>query len=88
MKNLFSKKNVETFIQLFSALVILWIIMFIIPNLFVFLFDSYIGNLILIGLIILFGIYNLRFAIGFAIIIVILYRFNYLSRYRLNGFIL
>lgn len=87
MKNLFSKKNVETFIQLFSALIILWIIMFIIPNLFVFLFDSYVGNLILIGLTILIGIYNLRFAIGFAIII-ILYRFNYLSRYRLDGFIL
>jgi len=88
MKNLFSKKNVETFIQLFSALIILWIIMFIIPNLFVFLFDSYVGNLILIGLTILIGIYNLRFAIGFAIIIIILYRFNYLSRYRLDGFIL
>lgn len=88
MTKIFLKKNVEIFIQLFSVFIILWIIMFIIPNLFVFLFDSYIGNLILIGLIILTGIYNLRFTIGFAIIIIILYRFNYLSRHKLDGFIL
>jgi len=57
--------------------------MFIIPSLFIFLFDSYIGNLILFGLIILAGIYNLQFSVGLAIIIIILYRFNYLSRYQM-----
>jgi len=57
--------------------------MFIIPSLFIFLFDSYIGNLILFGLIILAGIYNLHFSVVLGIIIIILYRFNYLSRYQM-----
>jgi hypothetical protein len=83
LKKIMSKKNLDLLVKLFIFFVILWITMFIIPSLFVFLFDSYLGNLILFGLIILFGIYNLRFAVGIAIIIIILYRFNYLSRYQL-----
>jgi hypothetical protein len=83
LKKMMSKKNLDLLAKLFIFFIILWIIMFIIPSLFIFLFDSYLGNLILFGLIILFGIYNLRFSIGFAIIIIILYRFNYLSRYQL-----
>lgn len=83
LKKMMSKKNLDLLAKLFIFFVILWITMFIIPSLFVFLFDSYLGNLILFGLIVLFGIYNLRFAVGIAIIIIILYRFNYLSRYQL-----
>jgi hypothetical protein len=82
IQKIISKKNLNLFAQLFIFFIVLWIIMFIIPSLFIFLFDSYLGNLILFGLIILFGIYNLRFSIGFAIIVIILYRFNYLSRYQ------
>lgn len=78
-----NKKNLDLLAKLFIFFIILWIIMFIIPSLFIFLFDSYLGNLILFGLIILFGIYDLRFSIGFAILIIILYRFNYLSRYQI-----
>lgn len=82
IKKLMSKKNLDLLAKLFIFFIILWIIMFIIPSLFIFLFDSYLGNLILFGLIIIFGIYSLRFALGLAIIIIILYRFNYLSRYQ------
>lgn len=89
LKKLFSKKNLDLMAKLFIFFIILWMIMFIIPSLFVFLFDSYLGNLILFGLILLFAIYNLKFAFGVAIIVIILYRFNYLSRYKLiNHFIL
>ncbi len=51
--------------------------------------DYYFHNSIIIyirfifRLICLTEIYNLRVAIGFAIIIIILYRFNYLSQYKL-----
>ena len=83
LKKIISKKNLNLFAKLFIFFIVLWIVMFIIPSLFIFLFDSYLGNLILFGLIILFGIYNLRFSVGFAIIVIILYRFNYLSRYQL-----
>jgi hypothetical protein len=83
LNKLLSKKNLDLLAKLFIFFIILWMIMFIIPSLFIFLFDSYLGNLILFGLICLVGIYNLRFSIGLAIIIIILYRFNYLSRYQL-----
>lgn len=83
VEKLFSKKNLDLLAKLFIFFIVLWMIMFIIPSLFVFLFDSYLGNLILFGLIALFAIYNLKFAVGVAIIIIILYRFNYLSRYQL-----
>jgi hypothetical protein len=88
MKNIFTKKNFNLFVQLFMLLIILWIVMFIIPNLFVFLFDSYFGNFILLGLIIFIGVYNLKYAFGLALITIILYRFNYLSRYQISQFIL
>lgn len=83
LNKLLSKKNLDLLAKLFIFFIVLWIIMFIIPSLFIFLFDSYLGNLILFGLIFLVGVYNLRFSIGLAIIIIILYRFNYLSRYQL-----
>ena len=85
LNKLFSKYESMLYllVKLFIFFIVLWMIMFIIPSLFIFLFDSYIGNLVLLGLIILTGIYSLRFAIGFAIIITILYRFNYLSRYQI-----
>ncbi len=82
LNKLFSKKNLDLMVKLFIFLIVLWMVMFIIPSLFIFLFDSYIGNLILFGLIFLAGIYNLQFSVGLAIIIIILYRFNYLSRYQ------
>lgn len=84
LKKLVSKKNLDLFAKLFIFFIVLWIIMFIIPSFFVFLFDSYLGNLIILGLILLMGIYNLRFSVGLAIIMIILYRFNYLSRYQLH----
>lgn len=83
LNKLFSKKNLDLMVKLFIFFIVLWMVMFIIPSLFIFLFDSYIGNLILFGLIILAGIYNLQFSVGLAIIIIILYRFNYLSRYQM-----
>lgn len=83
LDKVFSKKNLDMFAKLFIFFIILWMIMFIIPSLFIFLFDSYVGNLILFGLIFLIGIYSLKFAVGLAVIITILYRFNYLSRYQL-----
>lgn len=88
MKNVLTKKNINLFVQLFILLVILWVVMFIIPNLFVFLFDSYFGNFILLGLIMFIGVYNLKYAFGLALITMILYRFNYLSRYQITQFIL
>jgi hypothetical protein len=53
------EKNRNLLVGLFSLLVALWLIMYVVPDIFVNLFDTPLGNLILIGFIILAGM-NLK----------------------------
>ena len=75
----FSEKNINLFVGLFSLLVALWLIMFAVPNIFVKLFDTPLGNIFLIGFIILATMYSILMGIGLAIIFVILFRFSHMS---------
>ena len=53
LKETFSEKNMNMFVGLISLLVALWLVLFAVPDLFVSLFDTPLGNLGLIGFIIL-----------------------------------
>jgi hypothetical protein len=53
--------------------------MFAIPSLFVNLFDTGLGNLILIAFIILAAMYNVKLALGLGIVFMILFRFSHMS---------
>jgi hypothetical protein len=53
--------------------------MFAIPSLFVNLFDTGLGNLILIAFIFLAAMYNMNLSIGLAVVFLILYRFSHMS---------
>lgn len=78
----FSLKDEKTrnlIVGLFSLLVVLWLIMFVVPDIFVNLFDTLLGNLILIGFIILAGMNNVLMGLGLALIFVILFRFSHMS---------
>ena len=75
----FSEKNMNVFIGLFSLLVALWLVMFAVPNIFVKLFDTPLGNIFLIGFIIMAGMHSILMGIGMAIIFVILFRFSHMS---------
>jgi hypothetical protein len=57
----------------------MWIIMFAVPSLFVNLFDTGLGNLILIAFIFLAAMYNINLAIGLGIVFLVLYRFSHMS---------
>jgi hypothetical protein len=76
---IFSRKNVNFVVGLLSLLLVLWLIMFAIPSLFVNLFDTNLGNLILIAFIILAGMYNIKLAVGLGVVFMILYRFSHMS---------
>jgi hypothetical protein len=52
--------------------------MFAIPSLFVNLFDTGLGNLILITFLFLAAMYNMSLAIGLAMVFIILYRFSHM----------
>lgn len=76
---IFSKKNLNLVVGLITLLVVLWIVMFAVPSLFVNLFDTTLGNLILLGFILLAGMYNINLALGLAVVFIILYRFSHMS---------
>jgi len=79
----FSLKDPKTrnlIVGLFSLLVALWLVMFAVPELFVNLFDTPLGNLILITFIVLAGMHSIIMGVGLAIIFVILFRFSHMSK--------
>ena len=77
--NIFSRQNINLVVGLITLLVILWIVMYTIPEIFVSLFDTGLGNLILIAFIVLAAMYNLNLAIGLSVVFMVLYRFSHMS---------
>lgn len=86
VETIFSRKNINLVVGLITLLLVLWIVMFAIPSLFVTLFDTGLGNLILIAFILLATMYNVKLSVGLAIVFTILYRFSHMS--VIDGFIL
>ena len=78
-ESIFSRKNLNLVVGLITLLIVLWVVMFAIPSLFVNLFDTGLGNLILIAFIFLAAMYNINLAVGLAVVFLILYRFSHMS---------
>jgi hypothetical protein len=76
---IFSKQNLNLVVGLITLLLVLWIVMFAVPSIFVNLFDTILGNFILIAFIFLAAMYNFNMAIGLAVVFIILYRFSHMS---------
>ena len=73
----FSLKDQKTqnlIVGLFSLLVALWLVMFAVPELFVNLFDTALGNIVLIVFIILASMHSVPMGIGLAIVSRIVHR--------------
>ena len=82
IQDLFSEKHADLVLGLVACLFAIWVIFFAIPALFANLFNNILGNLILVGLVILTGMYNPIAAICLAIIFLILVRiFHMYSSY-------
>jgi hypothetical protein len=79
LTSIFSKKNVNLVVGLLTLLIILWLIMFAIPSLFYNLFDTTLGNLILIAFIFLAAMYDLTLAFGLVVVFIILYQFSHMK---------
>jgi hypothetical protein len=85
IKKLFNNDNKTKLIGLLTILVLLWLILYLIPGLFISLFNTLLGNFILLLTTILLLSYNLKYGLGLALILVILFRFFQLSREK-EGF--
>jgi hypothetical protein len=75
--NVFSIKNWNLIIGLLTLLVVLWAVIFAVPDLFISLFYTLLGKLMLLTFVALAGIYNLNLGVGLAIVFTILYRFSH-----------
>ena len=79
LESILSRKNLNLVVGLITLLIALWIVMFAVPSLFVSLFDTGLGNLILIAFIFLAAMYNMNLAIGLATVFLVLFRFSHMS---------
>ena len=75
LKNLFNQDNKTILIGLLSILIGLWSILYVIPGFLTSLFNTVLGNLILVLSLILASSQDVKYGIVMAVIIVVLYRF-------------
>ena len=80
LKNVFSRKNMNLVVGLISLLIFLWLVMYAIPGLFVNLFNTFLGEMILLGIVVLCGMHSLNLGVGMAIMFVILYQFSHMMK--------
>ena len=76
LKNLFSENMKSEIIGLLVIFICIWIVFYLIPELFANLFHTILGKLILFLLAIVLSFYNVKYAIIFGIVSIILYRFS------------
>jgi hypothetical protein len=88
MKGFGNKNDNELLIiGMISILIFIWIIIYLIPNIFVSLFNTFLGKIILILILMLVSFKNLNYGIILLLIFIIIYRFLSLSitMYSKNG---
>lgn len=84
LSNVFSQKNMNLVVGLLTMLIVLWMVMFALPGLFVHLFDTFLGNLILLAFTVLAFMFNANLGVGIAIVFMVLYRYGRMS---VNAFV-
>ena len=80
LQKMINKENVTILIGILTILIVLWLLFYIIPNFFVSLFDTTLGNIILLLIAILVSCKNYKYGIILGITIIILYRFSKMSK--------
>lgn len=84
LSNVFSQKNMNLVVGLLTMLIVLWTVMFAVPSLFVHLFDTFLGNMILLVFVVLAFMFNPNLGLGIAVVFMVLYRYGRMS---VNAFV-
>jgi uncharacterized membrane protein YcgQ (UPF0703/DUF1980 family) len=85
LKKLFNKHNAKILTKIVVILLLLWCILYIIPEFFVFLFNTILGKIILLLIVVIISIYNYKHGLLLASILVIIYRSYILSNAQLTN---
>ena len=75
IQSITSEENKTILIGLLTILIGLWLVTYLIPSFFVFLFNTFLGNIILFVIVILVGINNYKYGLMLGLILIILLRF-------------
>lgn len=86
MKLKFNEETKTKIIGFLTILICLWLVLYFIPEIFVSLFNTLLGNLILIISVLLVFMSNKIYGVIVGLIILILYRFLILSKEGFSGF--
>jgi hypothetical protein len=86
LKKLLTEENKTKVIGLLTILALLWIVLYVIPDFFVSLFNTFLGNVILLVIVVLVSLYNYKYGIVLGLLFLIIFRFSYLLRSK-EGFV-
>ena len=78
-KKILNEDNKTLLIGLLSIIIFFWIILYIIPGFLISLFNTFLGNIILLISLVLVSSQEPKYGIALAIIFIILYRFSHLK---------
>jgi len=79
IQNLSSNENKTKIIGLLTIVIILWVVLYFIPEILTSLFNTLLGNLILVLIAILVSIYNTKYGIILILVLVSIYRFSHIK---------
>ena len=79
-KNIINEENRTKIIGFLTILILLWLVLYFIPEVFSSLFNTILGNLILLTISMLTLMYDLKYGIIISLILIIVYRFSQLSK--------
>lgn len=77
--DIFNKKNMNFVVGIITLFIVLWVVMFAVPGLFVSLFNTFLGNVILAVFVVLAAMFSRNLAFGLAAVFLVLYRFSKMS---------
>lgn len=84
IKNLINDENKTKVIGLLTILIAIWLVLYFIPEVFVSLFNTLLGNLILIVTVLLVYMNNRMYGLVIGLIFLLLFRFSQLSTKKLK----
>ena len=84
IKDFVNDENKTMLIGLLTILIFIWLVMYLIPSFFVSLFETFLGRIILIFIVVIVGLNNYRYGFMLGLVLIIFTRFVDLIRIK-NG---
>lgn len=76
----------EEYIGLLSILIVMWLIIYVIPNFFILLFHTFLGNVILLIIVLITASQNKMYGIGLLLLFIMLYQFSHVRNVSIEKF--